>query len=450
MKSLEETKAIIDSISSSFCAAKWYNATIWLSNGRTASCHHPVAHSIPVDSIQKNCKALHNTEHKKEQRRLMIEGSRPQECTYCWRVEDNNEPNIFSDRIYKSQIYSDDDINKLKQLPWDQDIDLKTLEISFDNLCNLSCTYCNPEFSSTWSSDITTDGPYQNIQTPGASTYTHSADFTLPLNSKDENIYIEKFFEWYNLSLKDSLQELRVTGGEPTRSPHFWKLLEHCVDTKFDFATNSNLIMSDQRLNTLIEAAGRFRKFDLYTSCESYGKHAEFVRHGLKYDIWRKNLIEFATRAKYHSIYIMMTISALSVWTIVPFMEDILKLRRMFNNSQLFGLSLNILRFPSFQSINMIEEKYKIMLAQELETFAEKYKFELTESERNQVYRVASYLRKVDRAYEDMDPVENKRNDLVQFVTQYSARRNMKIQDYFPETFLQWFNQLKQQVDNNG
>ena len=144
------------------------------------------------------------------------------------------------------------------------------------NLCNLSCTYCNPEFSSTWSNDIVKDGPYQNVTTPGASTYRHGADFTLPLNSKDENIYIEKFFEWYNLSLKDSLQELRVTGGEPTRSPHFWKLLDHCVDTKFDFATNSNLMMSEKRLEQLINAAGRFKKFDLYTSNESYGKHSEF------------------------------------------------------------------------------------------------------------------------------------------------------------------------------
>lgn len=442
MKSLEETKQIIDSVSKSFCAAKWYNATIWLSNGRTASCHHPVAHSIPIESIQDNPRALHNTDHKKEQRRLMIEGERPKECTYCWRVEDNNDPNIFSDRIYKSQIYTNEDILKIKNIPFDEDIDLKTLEISFDNLCNLSCTYCNPEFSSTWSNDIKSDGAYQNLLTPGGSTYTHSAEYTLPLNSKDENIYIEKFFEWYNKSLKNSLQELRVTGGEPTRSPHFWKLLDQCVDAKFDFATNSNLMMSEQRLNNLIKAAGRFRKFDLYTSCESYGPLSEFVRHGLKYDVWRKNLVEFATRAKYNNIYIMMTISALSIWTMVPFMKDILALRKMFRNSQLFGMSLNILRFPSFQSINMIHQTYKDILATEFENFAEQYKRELTDSEYNQVLRVASYLRKVDKAYEDTDSIETKTNDLVSFVTQYAARRNMKLENYFPEDFLNWFNTL--------
>ena len=32
---------VIDPISDSFCGAKWYNATIWLGHGGTASCHHP-------------------------------------------------------------------------------------------------------------------------------------------------------------------------------------------------------------------------------------------------------------------------------------------------------------------------------------------------------------------------------------------------------------------------
>jgi organic radical activating enzyme len=448
MRSLDETKEAISAISSSFCAAKWYNATIWLSNGRTASCHHPIAHSIPIESIQKNASALHNTEYKKEQRQLMIDGKRPDECSYCWRVEDNNDPTIFSDRIYKSHIYSIEDMTKLKTLSYSQNIDPKTLEISFDNLCNLSCTYCNPEFSSTWSTDIKANGKYIGLKTPGGNTYTHSSEYTLSINSKEENIYIEKFFEWYNTSLKDSLQELRITGGEPSRSPHFWKLLDQCTDAKFDFAVNSNLIMSEKRLDSLIEAAGRFKKFDLYTSCESYGKHAEFVRHGLKYDLWRSNLITFATKAKFNSLHIMMTISALSVWTIVPFMEDILEIRKELGNQYIGSLSLNILRFPSFQSINVISEPYKIQLADDLEQIVKERKLLLSASETNQILRVASYLRNVDKSYEDTDTVENKTNDFINFVNQYALRRSMQLEEYLPPTFMQWFNTLKD--SNNG
>ena len=201
MRSLNETKKLIDKISPTFCAAKWYNATIWLSNGRTASCHHPVAHHIPVESIKVNSSALHNTDYKKEQRKLMLEGKRPDECSYCWRVEDNKDESIYSDRIYKSHIYKTIDIVSLINNDYKKDLDPKTLEIAFDNLCNLSCTYCNSEFSSTWSTDIKSNGIYPGMQTPGGHTYKHSADFTINTDKEVENPYITAFFEWLNGSL---------------------------------------------------------------------------------------------------------------------------------------------------------------------------------------------------------------------------------------------------------
>jgi hypothetical protein len=55
----QESKKIIDKVSKSFCAAKWYNVSIWLGNGRTASCHHPLAHPIPKAELAKNKTALH-------------------------------------------------------------------------------------------------------------------------------------------------------------------------------------------------------------------------------------------------------------------------------------------------------------------------------------------------------------------------------------------------------
>lgn len=448
MRSLSDTKKLIDKISPTFCAAKWYNATIWLSNGRTASCHHPVAHHIPVESIKVNSSALHNTDYKKEQRKLMLKGERPSECSYCWRVEDNKDETIYSDRIYKTHIYKTADILNLINKDYNTDLDPKTLEIAFDNLCNLSCTYCNSEFSSTWSTDIKSNGIYPGMKTPGGHTYKHSADFTINTDKEQENPYITSFFEWLNGSLKDNLQELRVTGGEPSRSPHFWRLLDECKNVNFDFATNSNLIMTDERLDKLINVAKEFRNFDLYTSCESYGKHAEFVRHGLNYDKWKHNLLRFANEAQYRNIHVMMTISALSVWTVKDFMLDILELRKQFDRKDIFSMSLNILRFPSFQSVNMIDEFVKLQLANDIKQFAEDKKTELTEYEYNQVLRLVSYLENVDKAYEDTDSFSAKSNDLIIFLREYSERRDMKLEDYFPELFMEWFTVLKKRELN--
>ena len=50
---------VIDPKSASFCAAKWYNATIWLGSGMTTSCHHPLPHKIDIEEVKKNYKLIH-------------------------------------------------------------------------------------------------------------------------------------------------------------------------------------------------------------------------------------------------------------------------------------------------------------------------------------------------------------------------------------------------------
>ena len=107
-------KRVIDTKSKSFCAAKWLNATIWLGSGSTASCHHPPAHKIPLEEIAIDVSAIHNTKHKKLMRKMMLEGERPAECEYCWKIEDIGNDNV-SDRVFKTIIYEDSDIQKISQ-----------------------------------------------------------------------------------------------------------------------------------------------------------------------------------------------------------------------------------------------------------------------------------------------------------------------------------------------
>lgn len=51
---IEYKQRVIDTKSASFCAAKWYNATIWLGSGQTTSCHHPLPHAIDVKADRKS------------------------------------------------------------------------------------------------------------------------------------------------------------------------------------------------------------------------------------------------------------------------------------------------------------------------------------------------------------------------------------------------------------
>ena len=86
---LKKVKDKLDSVSPSFCTAKWLQVTLHLQTGFNHSCHHPQTHKIPLQEIENNPSALHNTEYKKQQRKMMLDGERPSECQYCWNVEDS-------------------------------------------------------------------------------------------------------------------------------------------------------------------------------------------------------------------------------------------------------------------------------------------------------------------------------------------------------------------------
>ena len=55
----EFKKAFLDPVSDSYCLAKWYEATMWLYIGHTASCHHIPTHKFDLDP--KAPGSLHNT-----------------------------------------------------------------------------------------------------------------------------------------------------------------------------------------------------------------------------------------------------------------------------------------------------------------------------------------------------------------------------------------------------
>jgi len=43
----------LNCVSKSFCAAKWYNASLHLGHGYTNSCHLPLPHPIDLEEIKQ-------------------------------------------------------------------------------------------------------------------------------------------------------------------------------------------------------------------------------------------------------------------------------------------------------------------------------------------------------------------------------------------------------------
>ena len=435
----------VNKISPSFCGAKWFNATIWLGNGTTASCHHPPAHKIPLEEVAMNHKAIHNTQYKKLIRKQMLEGERPKECEYCWKIEDLGSDKV-SDRVFKSVIYTDEELEQCKALyGWEKDVELKTLEIAFDPNCNFACSYCNSSFSTTWQKDIKMNGPYQNLVSDGAGAFQHDGGHSLPYGKKNEgNPYIEAFWKWWEGELQYTLRELRVTGGEPTMSQDFWKLMkwwENNPECNVEFAMNSNLGQKQELFEQLLKATHNFKTFHIYTSCESIGAQAEYIRDGLVFDNWLINMDRLLSEAKITSLNCMMTINALCLFTLPEFMDEMIKLKIKYK-SQSPVCSFNILRFPSFQSIVTLPMDVRLERADAIEAWINKNwnggENGFIEWEKDSMNRLVTYLREIEEGHSHTSSIETRERDFKSFYMQYDIRRNKNFTETYPR-LKEWF-----------
>jgi organic radical activating enzyme len=441
---LQYKQRVLDPLSSSMCGAKWYNATIWLGSGMTTSCHHPLPHKVSVEDVIANPKALHNTPQKKEERRQMQCGERPKGCEYCWKVEDIGRNNI-SDRVYKSVIYDDKALAVAHERDHQMDVNLKTLEIAFDRTCQLACSYCNPAFSTTWVKDIKKNGSYEDLISDGRNHFTHPHDSSQLYTFNETNPYIEAFFKWWESDLHYTLDELRITGGEPMMSGHLWKLLDWFKEnkgaSKTRIAINSNLQCNSEQIYKLLDRADS-APLDIYTSNESLVHQAEYIRDGLEWSTWATNMHLLAGSGKLRGLHNMCTINALCLETLPEFLSYLLKFKEMYGRDYP-SFTLNILRFPSFQSALTLPDHIRTLHKDRLQEWYDENANNplLHEHELNQTQRLLDYLDVVKTPHSDAFDLPKLHNDFKQFYAQYDIRRNKNFSKAFP-SMKEWFNEL--------
>ena len=187
----ENTRNKLNTVGCGFCLAKWTQVTMHLHNGTTHSCHHPKPHKIPLEEILENPTALHNTKFKKEIRKEMLDDKKPDECDYCWNIE--NASYAFSDRTLKSsEPWSAPYLEDILKSGWKKNYNPKYVEVSFSNTCNFKCSYCGPQYSSKWMEEINTHGPYKTSTNYNDIEWFKKED-TMPYLSSENNPYVDAF-----------------------------------------------------------------------------------------------------------------------------------------------------------------------------------------------------------------------------------------------------------------
>ena len=202
-------------------------------------------------------------------------------------------------------------------------------------------------------------------------------------------------------------------------------------------AINSNLGQTEETIQRLIDITHQVevKEFDIYTSNESYGAHAEYIRDGLNYEIWRKNLISLIENANIRQIVIMMTINSLCLFSITEFLDDMLELKAKYGWNKPI-VDLNILRWPAFMSPLALPDEIKHELHGKLSIWWRKNKKNplIGIHEGAQIQRLIDYIEVVNRGHNTTELNNDLQyHDFKSFYTQYDIRRNKNFQETFPE-----------------
>jgi hypothetical protein len=256
----------------------------------------------------------------------------------------------------------------------------------------------------------------------GRNHFTHVHDSSQLYTLNEVNPYVEAFFKWWETDLHRTLKELRITGGEPLMSGYTWRLIdwfkEHRGESKTRLAINSNLGFKRDVLDRLLDSTQGI-ELDIYTSNESMDTQAEYIRDGLDWQQWNENLVFLIESKQVRCVHIMGTINALCLPSLTEFLTSIVTLKEKYGRDAL-SFTLNIVRFPSFQSPLVLPVTHRNRYSSELSEFLliNKDHVGLHEHEREHVKRLVK-----------------------QFYQQYDQRRGKD----FKYTFTQltdWYNTL--------
>lgn len=437
-------KEKLDSVSPTFCTAKWLQSTILLYNGETHSCHHPSRHKIPKELLKDNPTAIHNTPIKIYARQELLNGIQTKECAYCWNIENLGTSHI-SDRIYKSASpWAEPFFDDVKASGLGDTFNPTYLEVAFESTCNFACMYCTPDVSTRWMEDAETNGPYK------LKTITmHDANWLksvgkMPIHRDDYNPYIEAFWQWWP-ELYPSLKTFRITGGEPLLSKHTWKIIDWIKQNPnpdLEFAINTNLNVPRKLIERLVNELklikNNVKEIKIFTSLEATGKQAEYIRFGLNYEEFMENLDFVMTELPQMRIVFMTTVNALSAFTFADFVKEVINLRAKHYTDAAFstlGISVNYLRWPAFQDIRILHQDIKDKFAKSLRTLIDIHKTKqpgfgealLYLEEIDQLERLIAYMNS------PIENVENQKEDFRLFFEQYDSRRKLNFAETFPD-----------------
>jgi organic radical activating enzyme len=238
----------------------------------------------------------------------MLDGIWPgQGCEFCKEVEDVGG---ISDRMMQTKIP-----NYPTELYVDKTATITTpttVEVFFDNKCNLSCVYCCSRNSSKIQAENKKYGTIQLKNVPDTKNSVKDVNY-------EENKHL--FWKWMEQN-STNVENFNILGGEPFIQDDFNTTLDFFKNTpspNLTIVIVSNLTILPRKFNAYILQLKelvlnkQIRAVHVVSSIDAWGPEEEFVRYGINLNMFDENINSMLDQDDWLSVSINQTITSLTI-----------------------------------------------------------------------------------------------------------------------------------------
>ena len=248
------------------------------------------------------------------------------------------------------------------------------------------------------------------------------------------------------------LKPFRITGGEPLMSKDTWDVLDFIINEpnpnrELKLAINSNLGVPDKLIDKLIEKIkriedeGRVREIVIFTSTDTWGEQAEYIRNGLEFNRFWNNVNKILASSNRTIITFMSTYNALSIFNYNRLIYEIYKLKDVYASSDRYWnsavfLDSSYLRYPLHQSVQILPYQFsnKILDQAKMITYYAAPSFDpkhigYSDVEVQKVKRIYDWM----NAPQDTTQQMKNRYSFYKFFSEHDIRRGTDFVKTFPE-----------------
>lgn len=291
-------------MNNTICSAAWTDINLDFANRTIRHCCKSL--DVPFPETL-NVDFFNNSERIKKTRKNLLGGIQTADCIGCW-----NDYKLTGNsyRDFKNKWKTVDDLCT----------EIKFIEIFLDNLCDMSCIYCDEVASSKIASE-------KKINNPKNSKIDH-----------DLAIFIDFLEQTTNTQ---DIINLSFLGGEVTYSKKFFEFVEKLLLNEKLFKTNiefSILTNCNSTDHSILKIINLFNKMPdnwhvtVSISNESTGKDAELVRYGLSWERFIKNFKIYYEHKKVNSLLIAPTLNIFTIKTFPDFIKTMINIVREIDN----------------------------------------------------------------------------------------------------------------------